>query len=129
LWRDDRLDLSWRYLALVCLFFGLEFAAAGHGWMIPAVAAVTTLITGPGTGLAWALRRAKTGWRIAVGLMVFEMLVDLWLFLTHVDASDDRFASAWQMAPVWEIIWAVLFLGHQLLTCVIVISYRPSNRA
>jgi hypothetical protein len=122
---------GWTFLggivALAYLFFGVWVAAGGHGWLLPGAAALFSIITGPGAGLAWALRRTETGWWIALCLMLFEMLVDAWIVFINFNnskGSGDRFEQVWQGAPGWVIVWAILFLAHQLVAPVIVFVYK-----
>jgi hypothetical protein len=131
----DRYDamVGWTLLGCVltpvCFFFGVDFAGGGHGWLVPLGAALFSIVTGPVTGLAWALRHKIAGWWIALCLMFFEILLDIWLAAITIQDQNEGFRKVWKIAPVWVIAWVVLFLGHQLVAWVIVLFYRHFGAA
>jgi hypothetical protein len=114
--------------SLICLFLGQDFAGGGHGWLVPFAAALTICITGPATGVAWALRRTNTGWWIALSLIMFGALVDICLVALDLRDSGEHFKKGWEVAPQGVIIWSFFFLGHQLVALVIVLFYKYSTR-
>jgi hypothetical protein len=112
-------------LAPVYLYFGFEFGGGGHGWLLPLMGALTSFVTAPGTGLAWALRRTNTGWWIALCLMLFEMLTDVWFVAVDLGRDSGKgMKLGWEVAPVWVILWTILFLAHQLVAPVIVFFHK-----
>jgi hypothetical protein len=114
-------------LGMLYFCFGLWVAAGGHGWLIPGIAGLFSIITAPGAGLAWGLRRTPTGWWIALGLLFFEMLVNVWLVIINFKdskGSGEPFENVWEAAAVWVGVWAILYLAHQLVAQVIVFFYK-----
>jgi hypothetical protein len=108
-------------LVPVYFYFGVAFGGGGHGWLAPLGGALTSFVTGPVTGLAWALRRTMTGWWIALCLMIFEVLVDVCLVRVTLPDENEVFKKAWEMGPVWVLAWSVLFLSHHLVALAIVL--------
>jgi hypothetical protein len=123
--------VGWTFLGGILTFaylsFGVWVAAGGHGRLVPGVAAFFSIITGPGAGLAWALRRTETGWWIALCLMLFELLVDAWIVFINFNNSKGsgvRFEKVWEATPGWVIGWAIAFLAHQLVAPMIVFCHK-----
>jgi uncharacterized membrane protein len=115
-------------LSLICLGVGIHFAGGGHAWMVPVLAATTTLLTSPVTGAAWALRRTKAAWWIAVCLVIFGLLVDVWFLVGVLDDSRSWLRRAWEAAPLRVIVWAILFFGQQIVAWVIVLLHEIFRR-
>jgi hypothetical protein len=113
---------------MFCLFLGRDFGGGGHGWMIPFAAGITTLLTGPMTGVAWALRRTTTGWRIALCLVIFVLLIDLGIVAVELRNSGTVWGG-WEIAHYAMIIWAVIFASHQLVAGAVVLLHKRFNQS
>jgi hypothetical protein len=112
--------IGWTYAGFMFLcataFLAFELGGVGHGWMLPGRASLLVLVNHPLTGLAWALRRKRQGWWIALYLLISAIVWDvLWLVLENRHA-DDRFEKVWSLMPVWVVVWAVLYFGPQLFS-------------
>jgi len=94
-----------------CAIAGLAFImlGAGHGW-VNAIFSSAAIFLAPVAAVGWEYRGATRGTVLAALAISPGLLIDLYL-VTHTE----NLARIWTFMPIILVVWAVLWLGWQVV--------------
>jgi hypothetical protein len=107
----------------------LAMTGSGHGWGSGLLSSVS-IVGAPLAGLAWCLRRWRSGFLLAMAVSLGALGVDLILWRETMSEGTSYLARVWWSAPELLLAWAVMFASWQVLAAIVVlVRLRDRNAA
>jgi hypothetical protein len=120
--------LSYLVLGLVwgVVICGLSaiFTGGGHGWG-SAMLACFSVVGAPLAAAAWSLRGKKSGKILGSVSLVIAIVGNVFLTSNTAEEGFSYVAKVWEFMPIPMLIWAVLFLGWQVLAALATFAHPP----